>query len=45
MTTGGHSGTYPTMPTATRGDVEGLSTHQAAEITGLARLLRCCLDD
>jgi hypothetical protein len=30
---GGHSGT--TVPRATCGDVEGLSMHQAAEITGI----------
>jgi hypothetical protein len=32
MTTGGHSRT--TVPRATCGDAEGLSTHEAAEITG-----------
>jgi len=37
MTTGGHSGAYPTTPRATRGDVEGLSTYQAAEITGIGQ--------
>ena len=37
MTTGGHSGTYPTMSWATCGDVEGLFTHEAAEITGIGQ--------
>jgi Sigma-70, region 4 len=37
MTTGGHSGTYPTLPRATCGDVEGLSTREAAEITGVGQ--------
>jgi predicted DNA-binding protein (UPF0251 family) len=37
MTTGGHSGTYPTMSKATCGDVEGLSMHEAAEITGIGQ--------
>jgi len=35
MTTADHSDTYPTMPKATCGDVEGLSMHEAADL-GLA---------
>jgi predicted DNA-binding protein (UPF0251 family) len=35
MTTGGHSGT--TVPRATCGDAEGLSTYEAAEITGIGQ--------
>jgi hypothetical protein len=37
MPTGGHSGTYPPMPRATCGDAESLSTHEAAEITGIGQ--------
>jgi hypothetical protein len=37
MTTGGHNGTYPTMSKATCGDAEGLSTYEAAEITGIGQ--------
>jgi len=37
MTTGGHRGTYPTMSSAACGDVEGLSIHEAAEITGIGQ--------
>jgi len=36
VTTGGHSGTYPTTPRAACSDAEGLSTHEAAEITRIA---------
>jgi len=37
MTTGGHGGAYPTMSRATCGDAEGLSTYEAAEITGIGQ--------
>ena len=39
MTTGGHSGAYPTMPRATCGEVEGLAIHEAAEITGIGQAM------